>query len=110
MSPEALHLKWLMDKIEELPVEGRWHAHARGMLRDELYAEQHVLVEQVLRGPAAPNGREQVAAWMKRDDQGLRYTLSMFADMRGQVAMDDPTVSVAVRRLSQLAASGTRPA
>jgi glutamate dehydrogenase len=35
---EALHLKWLMDKIEELPVEGRWHAHARGMLRDELYA------------------------------------------------------------------------
>jgi glutamate dehydrogenase len=40
----------------------------------------------------------------------LRYTLSMFADMRSQVAMDDPTVSVAVRRLSQLAASGTRPA
>jgi len=107
---EALHLKWLMDKIEELPVEGRWHAHARGMLRDELYAEQHVLVEQVLRGSATGSGREQVAAWMKRDDPGLRYTLSMFADMRSQVAMDDPTVSVAVRRLSQLAASGTRPA
>jgi glutamate dehydrogenase len=105
---EALHLKWLMDKIEELPVEGRWHAHARGMLRDELYAEQHVLVEQVLQGPPAKSGREQVAAWMKRDDQGLKYTLSMFADMRSQVAMDDPTVSVAVRRLSQLAQSGVR--
>src|SRR5262249_7327189 len=33
---EALHLKWLMLRIEELPVDGRWHAHARGTLRDEL--------------------------------------------------------------------------
>jgi glutamate dehydrogenase len=105
---EALHLKWLMDKIEELPVEGRWHAHARGMLRDELYAQQHVLVEQVLQGQAAKNGREQVLAWMTRNDQGLRYTLSMFADMKSQLVMDDPTVSVAVRRLAQLAAAGRR--
>jgi glutamate dehydrogenase len=33
---EALHLKWLMQKIDELPVEGRWHAHARGVSRDDI--------------------------------------------------------------------------
>ena len=34
--------------------------------------------------------------------------MAMFADMKGQRSMDDPTVSVAVRRLSQLATSARR--
>jgi glutamate dehydrogenase len=42
-----------------------------------------------------------------RDDNALRFTLNMFADMRTQLAMDYPTVSVAVRRLAQLAAAGS---
>ena len=45
-------------------------------------------------------------AWVNREDPGLRFTLSMFGDMRNQRSMDYPTVSVALRRLSQLAAAG----
>jgi len=105
---DTLHLKWLMEKIEELPVDGRWHALARGALRDELNAQQQALVGQVLRSSSIGSGREAVAAWIGRDDPALRYTLGMFADMRSQKAMDDPTVSVAVRRLAQLAQAGGR--
>jgi glutamate dehydrogenase len=104
---EGLHLKWLLEKIEELPVEGRWHAHARGVMRDELQAQQSALVAQVLaQGQGAPEQR--VATWMNRDDSSLRFTLSMFNDMRNQRGMDYPTVSVAVRRLAQIVAAGTR--
>ncbi|WP_292007390.1 NAD-glutamate dehydrogenase domain-containing protein [Chiayiivirga sp.] len=104
---EALHLKWLLQKIDELPVEGRWSAHARGVMRDELQGQQSVLVAQVLaQGKGTPEQR--VASWMGRDDSGLRFTQSMFADMRNQRGMDFPTVSVAVRRLAQLAAAGAR--
>ncbi len=105
---EALHLKWLMARIEELPVDGRWHAHARGSLRDELYAQQQALAGQVLASANGHAGRELVGGWLGRDDTQLKYTLSMLADMRNQVAMDYPTVSVAVRRLAQLAQAGTR--
>ena len=105
---EALHLKWLTQKIEELPVEGRWHAHARGTLRDELFAQQQELAAQVLAKGDGVDGATLVERWIKREDPALRFTVSMFADMRSQVAMDDPTVSVAVRRLSQLAASAAR--
>ena len=101
---EALHLKWLQQRIEELPVEGRWHAHARGVLRDELQAQQSAMVSQLLALPGRTDGK--VAAWMARDDAALRYTLQMFADMRTQRSMDYPTVQVAVRRLAQLAAAG----
>ncbi len=102
---EALNLRWLMEKIEELPVETRWHAHARGSLRDELNARQRALTRQVLESPQAKagNGSERVAAWLERDDPALAYTLGMFTDMRSQLTVDYPLVSVAVRRLAQLA-------
>ncbi len=108
---EALHLKWLMARIEELAVEGRWHAQARGTLRDELFSQQRALVAQVLaRGNGAGSGTELVTQWLNRDDPSLRFTLGMMADMRNQVAMDYPTVSVAVRRLAQLVQAGARSA
>jgi glutamate dehydrogenase len=97
-----------MHKIEELPVDGRWHAHARGVSRDELFAQQRILAAQILEKGGKRDGAELVDAWIRRDDTALKYTLGMFADMRQQVSMDYPTVSVAVRRLAQLAQAGAR--
>jgi len=106
---DALHTKWLMDSVERLPVEGRWHAQARGVLRDELQAQQRALVGQVL-GTASANRRPQalVDAWLARDDATLRHTLGMFADMRNLRSLDYPTLSVAVRRLAQVVNAGAR--
>jgi glutamate dehydrogenase len=103
---EALHLSWLMGKIEELPVESRWHAHARGSLRDELYTQHRALTAQVLEQGGTGKGADIVDAWLNRDDPALKYTLGMFADMRTQVVTDYPIVSVAVRRLAQLLQTG----
>jgi glutamate dehydrogenase len=105
---EALHLSWLMGKIEELPVESRWHAHARGSLRDELYSQHRALTAQVLEQSGnSGKGAELVEAWLNRDDPALKFTLGMFADMRNQVITDYPIVSVAVRRLAQLLQTGS---
>ncbi len=103
---EALHLSWLMGKIEELPVESRWHAHARGSLRDELYSQHRALTAQVIEQTGKGRGAELVDAWLNRDDPALQFTLGMFADMRSQVVTDYPIVSVAVRRLAQLLQTG----
>jgi glutamate dehydrogenase len=46
--------------------------------------------------------------WLSRDDAGLKYTLGMLSDMRGLSEMDFPTLSVAVRRLAQIASTGLR--
>ena len=106
---DALHSKWLMDNVEKLPVEGRWHAQARGVLRDELQAQQRSLVGIVL-ASATPGQKPDalVGEWLARDDAALKYTLSMFADMRNLRSMDFATLSVAVRRLAQIASAGAR--
>ncbi|MBS3959719.1 MAG: NAD-glutamate dehydrogenase [Xanthomonadaceae bacterium] len=104
---EALHTKWLMDQVEQLPVEGPWHAQARSALRDELQQQQSVLVGQVLAGlPAGRPVGEALGTWLAREDLGLRRTLAMFADMRLLRGVDYATLLVAVRRLGQLVAAG----
>jgi glutamate dehydrogenase len=104
---DALHGQWLMDSVERLPVDGRWHAQARGVLRDELQAQQRALVGKVLgSGAEGDKASELVPRWLARDDAALRYTLGMFADMRNLRSMDFATLSVAVRRLAHLAQAG----
>jgi len=98
----ALNLPWLYAQIDTLAVDGRWHAVARGSLRDELAAQQRQLTAQVLQ-TAGANADAKVAAWVGRDDASLRFTLSMLAELAAQKSLDYPTASVAVRRLSMLA-------
>jgi glutamate dehydrogenase len=106
---EALHINWLLENVELLPVTGRWQAQARGVLRDELQAQQRQLVSTVLAtASAGKSPAEWVSSWLSRDDAGLKYTLGMFSDMRSLSEMDFPTLSVAVRRLAQIASTGVR--
>ncbi|HEX2596073.1 MAG TPA: NAD-glutamate dehydrogenase domain-containing protein, partial [Luteimonas sp.] len=102
---EALNVPWLLAQIDALPVEGRWHAVARGVLRDELATQQRALVLQVLAMPGA-NADAKVRQWLERDDASLRFTLSMLSELAAQKTLDYPTASVAVQRLSQLASRG----
>jgi len=99
---EALDLEWLRGQIEALPVDGHWHAQARGSLLDELNTQHRALAVQVLALGATRPGENAVQAWLDRDDATLRYTRSMLAEILSQNA-DYPIASVAVRRLAQLA-------
>jgi len=78
---------------------------ARGALREELGAQQRILVAQVLAMPGA-TADAKVKHWLERDDSSLRFTLSMLAELASQKSLDYPTASVAVQRLSQLASRG----
>jgi len=105
---QALEIDALRRQIENLPVESRWHAQARGSLRDELAAQHRALVTQILASapPGAPN---RVQAWLERDDPSLKFTLGMLAEIRTQT-VDYPIASVALRRLAQLVQAGAKAA
>jgi glutamate dehydrogenase len=103
---EALDIEWLRGQIDKLAVESRWHAQARGALRDELAVQQRAMVSQIL---ASEQGRQSadgaVTAWLQRDDPQLQFTRGMLDEIRG-VDVDYPIASVALRRLAQIAQSG----
>jgi glutamate dehydrogenase len=99
---EVLDLEWLRGQIEALPVEGHWHAQARGSLLDELSHQHRALALQVLGMAGATGDLSPVQAWLQRDDATLQHTRNMLAEILTQNA-DYPIASVAVRRLAQLA-------
>ncbi|WP_266159343.1 NAD-glutamate dehydrogenase, partial [Dyella silvatica] len=99
---EALDLEWLRDQVEALPVEGHWHAQARGSLLDELTHQHRALALQVLTLAGDRTDISPVQLWLERDDPTLKYTRGMLAEILTQNA-DYPIASVAVRRLAQLA-------
>ncbi|HSM10523.1 MAG TPA: NAD-glutamate dehydrogenase, partial [Lysobacter sp.] len=103
----ALHLPWLYEQIDALPVDGRWQALARSALRDELGAQQRALVSQVLAVGGKKPVEAKVEAWLQRDNQGLQFTVAMLNELMSQKTLDYPTASVAVRRLAQIAAAGS---
>jgi glutamate dehydrogenase len=104
---EVLNLSWLANKIEALTVEGQWHAHARGNLRDELYSRRRELTRCVLSLTGA-GGAESVANWRQQFRDDVTQLEQMMEDMQSLSHMDYATVSVAVRSLGQLVLAVTR--
>ena len=97
---QALDIDGLRRQIENLPVESRWHAQARGSLRDELATQHRALATQIL--ASAPEMVEHpVAQWLERADPTLKFTLGMLDEIRSQT-LDYPIASVALRRFAQL--------
>ncbi len=100
---DSLSLNWLRASVENLPVEGQWHAHARGNLRDELYSQHRRLAGRVLE--AFPQDPAPVKSWIESHAAEVERISRMMLDMQRLPSMDYATVSVAVRSLEQLLAA-----
>jgi glutamate dehydrogenase len=97
---ESLGLKWFRRQIESLTVHGQWHAHARGNLRDELYAHHRLLANRVL--DQCGGADDPVGLWIEQHRDDVRRVMEVIEDMRNLPGMDYATLSVAVRSLDHL--------
>ncbi len=94
---KMLKISWLLAEVDKLPVEGQWHAHARGGLRDELYRQHRLLVERLVE-----SGTFELKPWQKSNNPLLRQHDRMLTDMKNSGGIDYATASVATRALEQL--------
>ena len=97
---DCLGLKWLRSEVENLRVQGQWHAQARGNLRDELYAHHRELVDAAIRSCGIEG--DPVSCWIGQNAEDVRRVTDMMEDMRNLERVDYATASVAVRSLGQL--------
>jgi glutamate dehydrogenase len=101
---ELLHLKWLREQLENLPVKGQWHAHARAILRDELFSRHNQLVDTILR--ESGKSKDAVSHWMDKHDARVKPVIGIMSSMADLPEMDYATLSVAVRSLGQMLEAG----
>ena len=99
---ERLNLLWLRDMIEKLVVIGPWHAHARGVLRDELFEHHNLLTQTVIDKYACDGGNSTIDCWVHDNKQSVRSVRRMLQQMRSEKNSDYATVMVAVRSINNL--------
>jgi glutamate dehydrogenase len=99
----ALGLDWIRGEIERLPVEGHWQALARGTLREDAYALQRRLCDQVLARSGRGDAAARVAAWLKSGGTEAASLEHTVREMRATGSTDFPTLSVALQAARRLA-------
>jgi glutamate dehydrogenase len=105
-----LQIARLRDQIIALPRDDRWNTMARGALRDDLYAAHAELVCDVLKetGPGAPE--ERLTEWANRNEDAVQRTNQVLTEIWETERSSLATLSVAVRAVRSLVATGTRSA
>ena len=100
-------LHTLRERIAGLERDDRWHALARGALRDELYSAHRTLTAEVLQtgAPELPVA-QRLDAWIEQNETTVERCLQVMADIRAAGSYDLATLSVALREIRGLAQSG----
>ncbi|NIA27452.1 MAG: NAD-glutamate dehydrogenase, partial [Desulfobulbaceae bacterium] len=102
---EKLGLYWLHVAAEELEVGDRWHATARGKLRDEFFLMRRDLAIQVLRMRGKRDLTSAADIWLaERKEHVDRFKL-VLEEMKLRKEVDFATLSVAARELRDLIAA-----
>ena len=106
---EKLNLLWLREMIEKLVVIGFWHAHARGVLRDELFEHHNLLTKTMIvkydiskENDTNDDSAKIINAWVNDNKESVKRVRIMLQQMRSEKVSDYATVMVAVRSINNL--------
>jgi glutamate dehydrogenase len=92
---ERLQLRWLRDRVNDLPRDNRWQTLARLALRDDLYGQLREVTAAVL-------AFEDVETWFDRKAAVVARCAQVLADVRAAGVFDLATLSVALRETHAL--------
>jgi glutamate dehydrogenase len=104
---ERFEVDRMLTRITRLPRDDRWAALARMALRYDLYGAQAGLVDSVIAAtPGESDPDERIAAWERRNVEGLTRAKSTLREIAESDSFDLATMSVALRVIRTLVPSG----
>src|SRR6185369_17258968 len=98
-----LGLRWLWERISELPTETSWQALARNALRDDLSSQQRTLTATVAKLSDEQDPVAMLAAWKERYAPAIARLRAMTEELKRGGPMDLAVLSVLLRELRSLA-------
>ena len=97
-----LHLDWLRGAIDDLRVDGRWQARARGTLRDSAVRAQRELTSRVHSLTRCEASADSIDDLLASDRAGFDRLLQLVDQMREHATTDFATLTVAVDEFTKL--------
>ena len=97
---ERFRLLWLYAAINNLQVQGKWHALARQNLRDDLFHLHQLLAARILKYPG--DATQRIEAWVAKHAEQITFAERRIADLATAGSVDFERLVVAVRELRKL--------
>lgn len=104
MLSQRLGVVWLHRSVENLAVDGRWQAMARGNLRDDFYAVRRELASNLLQRRSRLSPTRQFENWVKQNAGPIAKYDAILREMQLRAEVDFATLSVASQELRRLVA------
>jgi glutamate dehydrogenase len=98
-----LELRWVSDRITQLPTDTHWQALARNALRDDLASQQRALTATVAKLGQGEEPSQMLAAWQERYAPAIARLRSMMEELKRSGTLDLAVLSVLLRELRSLA-------
>jgi glutamate dehydrogenase len=99
-----LDVRWIAEKITQLPTDTSWQALARNALRDDLASQQRALTSTVAKlSPDASDPVQMLLAWKERYAPALTRYRNMVEELKRLPSLDLAVLSVLLRELRALA-------
>jgi glutamate dehydrogenase len=99
-----LELRWVSDRITQLPTDTPWQALARNALRDDLASQQRALTSTVAKLSDAQDPAAMLGLWKERYAPAIGRLKNMTEELkRGGATLDLAMLSVLLRELRALA-------
>ena len=104
MLSQRLNIVWLHRSVENMPVDGRWQAMARGNLRDGFYAARRDLSARLLRRKSRLSPLRLFENWVTKTAGPIAKYDVILQEMQLRGEVDFATLSVASQELRRLIA------
>jgi glutamate dehydrogenase len=100
-----LDLRWISERISQLPTDTSWQALARNALRDDIASQHRAITATVARlSPGENDPGRMLLAWRERYGPAIARLKSMIEDLRRvNTPLDLAVLSVLLRELRTLA-------
>jgi glutamate dehydrogenase len=99
-----LELRWISEKISQLPTDTSWQALARNALRDDLAAQHRAITSAVAKlAGEETDPQKMLAAWKERYAPTLMRLKNMTEELKRVPSLDLAVLSVLLRELRALA-------
>ncbi len=99
-----LGLRWVAEKITQLPTDTSWQALARNALRDDIASQQRAITATVAKlSPDSSDPQQMLAAWHERYGPAAQRLKTMIEELKRTPTLDLAVLSVLLRELRALA-------
>jgi len=99
-----LHLKWLSDKVLEMPINNHWDNISVKTIIDEIFDYQSLITKKIISIHISKNEKDlsNIDNWLKKNIMNIKKYEKFIAELKSNIVIDSSVAVVAINNIKNL--------